>query len=433
MDIPRGKEVGRKKLIRRIVYIVVAVIALSGVTFALARLKPAAPSVERATVWIDSVKRGPMVVNVRGIGTLVPEDVTWLSAAFDGRVESIPHLPGTPVKQGEVIVALSNPDMVLAAQGLEWQVKAAQATYTDLKVRLETEQLKQKSVTEQAHSDYQQAQLTAERDVQLTKLGLQSELVTKLSTAKAEELKSSWALAKDQLDISNQSIDAQLAAQKVNIENLQAQFALKQKQVDQLTVQAPVNGVLTALGAGTSQAAATSGSTTQLEVGQRVTPGTILAKISQPSHLKATLKIPETQAKDVAIGQEASIDTRNGIIPGRVERIDPAVTNGTVDVDVKLLGALPDYVRPDLSVDGTITIRNLANVLYVGRPVIGQQDQKVGLFKLDQDGKGASRVTVSLGTASVNTIEILGGLNEGDQVILSDMSTWDAHNRIRLD
>ena len=433
MDIPRGKEVGRKKLIRRIVYIVVAVIALGGVTFALARLKPAAPSVERATVWIDSVKRGPMVVNVRGIGTLVPEDVTWLSAAFDGRVESIPHLPGTPVKQGEVIVALSNPDMVLAAQGLEWQVKAAQATYTDLKVRLETEQLKQKSVTEQAHSDYQQAQLTAERDVQLTKLGLQSELVTKLSTAKAEELKSSWSLAKDQLDISSQSIEAQLAAQKVNIENLQAQFALKQKQVDQLTVQAPVNGVLTALGAGTSQAAATSGSTTQLEVGQRVTPGTILAKISQPSHLKATLKIPETQAKDVAIGQEASIDTRNGIIPGRVERIDPAVTNGTVDVDVKLLGALPDYVRPDLSVDGTITIRNLANVLYVGRPVIGQQDQKVGLFKLDQDGKGASRVTVSLGTASVNTIEILGGLNEGDQVILSDMSTWDAHNRIRLD
>jgi len=433
MDIPRGKEVGRKKLIRRIVYIVVAVIALGGVTFALARLKPAAPSVERATVWIDSVKRGPMVVNVRGIGTLVPEDVTWLSAAFDGRVESIPHLPGTPVKQGEVIVALSNPDMVLAAQGLEWQVKAAQATYTDLKVRLETDQLKQKSLTEQAHSDYQQAELTAERDVQLTKLGLQSELVTKLSTAKAEELKSSWALAKDQLDISNQSIDAQLAAQKVNIENLQAQFALKQKQVDQLTVQAPVNGVLTALGAGTSQAAATSGSTTQLEVGQRVTPGTILAKISQPSHLKATLKIPETQAKDVAIGQEASIDTRNGIIPGRVERIDPAVTNGTVDVDVKLLGALPDYVRPDLSVDGTITIRNLANVLYVGRPVIGQQDQKVGLFKLDQDGKGASRVTVSLGTASVNTIEILGGLNEGDQVILSDMSTWDAHNRIRLD
>jgi HlyD family secretion protein len=433
MDIPRGKEVGRKKLVRRIVYIIVAVIALGGVTFALARLKPAAPSVERATVWIDSVKRGPMVVNVRGIGTLVPEDVTWLSAAFDGRVESIPHLPGTPVKNGEVIVALSNPDMVLAAQGLEWQVKAAQATYTDLKVRLETDQLKQKSLTEQAHSDYQQAELTAERDVQLTKLGLQSELVTKLSTAKAEELKSSWELAKDQLDISNQSIEAQLAAQKVNIENLQAQYALKQKQVDQLTVQAPVDGVLTALGAGTSQAAATSGSTTQLEVGQRVTPGTILAKISQPSHLKATLKIPETQAKDVAIGQEASIDTRNGIIPGRVERIDPAVTNGTVDVDVKLLGALPDYVRPDLSVDGTITIRNLANVLYVGRPVIGQQDQKVGLFKLDQDGKGASRVTVSLGTASVNTIEILGGLNEGDQVILSDMSTWDAHNRIRLD
>ena len=436
MDIPRGKEVGRRKLVRRILFSIVAVIALGGVTFALARLKPAAPSVERATVWIDSVKRGPMVVNVRGIGTLVPEDVTWLSAEFDGRVELIPHLPGTPVKQGEVVIKLSNPDMDLAAENLALQVKAEEANYTNLKVQLQTDQLKQKSLTEQAHSDYQQAELTAERDQKLTQLGLQSDLVTKLSTAKAEELKNSWELAKNQLDIMNQSTDAQLAAQKVKIENLQTQYDLKKKQVDQLTVTSPVNGVLTALGAGTSQAqaaAATSSATSQLEVGQRVSPGTILAKISQPTHLKATLKIPETQAKDVAIGQQASIDTRNGLIDGRVERIDPAVTNGTVDVDVKLLGALPDYVRPDLSVDGTITIRNLANVLYVGRPVIGQQDSKVGLFKLDPDGKGASRVTVSLGTASVNTIEILGGLNEGDQVILSDMSTWDAHNRIRLD
>jgi len=429
MDIPRGKEVGRRKLVRRIIYITLLTVAL-GVGFAaVLRLKPAAPSVERATVWIDTVKRGTMDRNVRGIGTLVPEDVTWLSAAFDGRVESIPHLPGTPVKANDIIVVLSNPDMQLAATDLAWQVKAAQATYTDLKVRLETEQLKQKSITEQAHSDYQQAALQADRDAQLTKLGLKSELDTKLSTAKAEELKNSWELAKNQLDISGQSIDAQLAAQKVNIEKLQAAYDLKKQQVDQLTVRAGVDGTLTALGTGTTVA----GTTSQLEPGQRVTPGTILAKISQPTHLKATLKISETQAKDIAIGQEASIDTRNGIIPGRVSRIDPAVTNGTVDVDVKLLGQLPDYVRPDLSVDGTIELEKLNNVLYVGRPVIGQANQKISLFKLEPDGKYADRVPVQLGRTSVNTIEILDGLKEGDQVILSDMSTWDSHNRIRLD
>lgn len=429
MDIPRGKEVGRKRLIRRIIYISIVIIALPLITWGLSRLKPAAPSVERATVWIDSVRRGPMVRNMRGIGTLVPEDVTWLSAAFEGRVEKIPHLPGTKVQANDIIVVLSNPDMQLAAEDLAWQVKAAQATYTDLEVRLKTDQLKTKSITEQAHSDYQQAALTADRDAQLTKLGLKSELDTKLSTAKAAELKNSYELAKNQLDISGQSIEAQLAAQKVNIEKLQAAYELKKKQVDQLTVRAGVDGILTALGTGTT----VGGATTQLEVGQRVSPGTILAKISQPSHLKATLKIPETQAKDAAIGQLASIDTRNGIIPGHVERIDPAVTNGTVDVDVKLDGPIPDYARPDLSVDGTIEIEKLDNVLYVGRPVIGQANQKVSLFKLDPDGKGATLVPVSLGRASVNTIEILNGLKEGDQVILSDMSTWDNHNRIRLD
>ncbi len=422
MDVPRGKEVGRRKRIRRIIFIVIAVFALGGITWGLTRLKPAAPSVERATVWIDTVKRGPMVIDRRGLGTLVPEDVMWIQAQFDGRVDKILHLPGSNVRANDTIIVLSNPDMELAANDLEWQVKAAQATYRDLKVKLQTSQLAQKSATAQIHSDYQQAALTADRDQQLTKLGLKSELDTKLSVAKADELNNSYNLSKEQLDISGQSIEAQLAAQQVQVEKLQAAYDLKKKQVEQLTIRAGVDGVLTQMGT----------SDKLLEVGQRVAPGAILAKIVQPSKLKATLKIPETQAKDVAVGQVASIDTRNGIIEGHVSRIDPAVTNGTVDVDVKLDGQLPPGARPDLSVDGTIEIERASDVVYVGRPVIGQANQKVSLFKVDEDGKGATLVPVSLGRSSVNTIEIMNGLKVGDQVILSDMSAWDGHNRIRL-
>lgn len=422
MDVPRGKEVGRRKRIRRIIFITLFVFAVGGGTWALNRLKPAAPSVERATVWIDTVKRGPMVIDRRGLGTLVPEDVMWIQAQFDGRVDKILHLPGSNVRANDTIIVLSNPDMELAANDLEWQVKAAQATYRDLKVKLQTSQLAQKSATEQIHSDYDQAALTADRDQQLTKLGLKSDLDTKLSVAKADELKNSYNLSKEQLDISGQSIEAQLAAQQVQVEKLQAAYDLKKKQVEQLTIRAGVDGVLTQMGT----------SDKLLEVGQRVAPGAILAKIVQPSKLKATLKIPETQAKDVAVGQVASIDTRNGIIEGHVSRIDPAVTNGTVDVDVKLDGQLPPGARPDLSVDGTIEIERASDVVYVGRPVIGQANQKVSLFKVDDDNKGATLVPVSLGRSSVNTIEIMNGLKVGDQVILSDMSAWDGHNRIRL-
>jgi len=422
MDVPRGKEVGRRKKIRRSVYIVVLLFALGGITWGLTRLKPAAPTVERATVWIDTVKRGPMVIDRRGLGTLVPEDVLWIQAQFDCRVDKILKEQGSNVAANDVVIVLSNPDMELAAADLEWQVKAAQANYRDLKVKLETARLAQQATTEQIHSDYQQAQLSADRDQQLTKLGLKSDLETKLSVAKAEELKNSYELSKQQLDISGQSIEAQLAAQQVQVEKLQAAYDLKKKQVEQLTIRAGVAGVLTQLGNGTQL----------LEVGQRVAPGGILAKIVQPSKLKATLKIPETQAKDVARLQRASIDTRNGIIDGYVERIDPAVTNGTVDVDVKLDGPLPPGARPDLSVDGTIEIERAADVVYVGRPVIGQANQKVSLFRVDDDGKGAALVPVTLGRSSVNTIEILNGLKVGDQVILSDMSAWDGHNRIRL-
>jgi HlyD family secretion protein len=422
MDVPRGKEFARRKLIRRIVYIVLLIAAIPLITWGLSRLKPAAPSVDGATVWRDTVKRGPMVRDVRGLGTLVVEQYMWIPAEFESRVEKINFLPGATLHANDVLMQLSNPDMELAAADLEWQVKAAQANLDNLRVQLETQQLAQKATTEQVKSDMEQAGLQADRDSQLTKLGLKSDLDTKLSVAKYQELKGRYALSKEQLDISDKSIQAQVDAQQVQIEKLQAALKLKKQQVEQLTIRSASDGTLTQLGV----------TGTPLEVGMRVAPGTILAKIAQPHKLKATLKINETQVKDVAIGQAASIDTRNGIIPGHVSRIDPAAVNGTVDVDVTLEGPIPPDARPDLSVDGTITLERLANVVYVGRPVIGQPGAKISLFKVDPDGKGAERVPVSLGRGSVNNIEVVDGLKVGDTVILSDMSSQDAYNRIRL-
>jgi HlyD family secretion protein len=356
------------------------------------------------------------------LGTLVVEQYKWIPADSDGRVEKINFLPGAPLHSNDVIMTLSNPDMELAATDLEWQVKAARANLDNLRVTLETQQLAQKAATEQVKSDMEQAKLQSDRDAELTKLGLKSDLDTKLSIAKYQDLQNRYALSKQQLDISDKSIQAQVEAQNVQIEKLEAAYKLKKQQVDQLVIRSGTEGTLTQLGT----------SATPLETGMRVAPGTILAKIAQPNKLKATLKIPETQVKDVALGQVASIDTRNGIIPGHVSRIDPAATNGTVDVDVSLEGPLPQGARPDLSVDGTITLERLADVVYVGRPVVGQPGAKITLFKVDMDGKEAQRVPVTLGRASVNNIEVVDGLKVGDQVILSDMSAQDAYNRIRL-
>ena len=424
MDIPRGKEVARRKLIRRFILGALFLAAIPMITWGLARLKPAAPEVELATLWPDTVKRGPMVREVRGLGKLIVEEYIWIPAQFDGRIEKVNFLPGSILRANDVLMVLSNPDMELAANDLEWQVKQAEANYTNLKVTLQSAQLQQRAVTEQVKSDLMQADLTAERDQQLTAAGLKADLETRLSVAKAEELKSRYGLSKQQLDMSGSAIQAQLDAQQVQIEKLNAARELKKKQVLQLVIRAGVNGVLQQLGAGAPAP--------PLEVGQRVTPGTILAKVAQPSRLKAELLIPETQAKDVAIGQVAAIDTRNGIVPGKVFRKDPAAVNGTIAVDVRMEGPLPEGAVPDLSVDGTITIERLANVLFMSRPVIGQANAKITVFKLDADGKEASRVPVSLGRSSVTTIEILDGLRVGDRVILSDMSAWDAHNRIRL-
>jgi HlyD family secretion protein len=421
MDVPRGKEVARKKLVKRIVAGAVVLAAIPLITWGLSRLKPAAPSVDRATVWIDTVKRGPMLREVRGLGTLVVEEFVWIPAQFDARVEKINFLPGAKVHPNDVVMILKQPQMELDASDLEAQVKQAKAGYDNLRIQLQTGQLAQEATTQQVGSDMEQAGLQADRDKQLNKLDLKSDVDAKVSEAKWEDLKKRYALSKKQLDISGESIKAQLDAQKVAIENLQAKLKLKQEQVDQLVIRAGVEGVVTQLGT----------ATTPLEAGMRVAPGTILAKIAQPQRLKATLKIPETQVKDVAIGQVAAIDTRNGIIPGHVTRIDPASVNGTVDVDVKLEGEAPG-MRPDLSVDGTITIERLADVVFVGRPVIGQPGAKITLFKLDADGKEAQRIAVTLGRSSVNTIEVVDGLKVGDQVVLSDMSAQDAYNRIRL-
>lgn len=420
MDVPR-KGAARARLIRRIVLGVVVACAIPLITWGLTKLKPAAQPVERATVWIDTVKRGPMLRQVRGMGTLVPEEVLWIPAVTEGRVEKILVRPGSQVKPDTVLVELSNPELQLAAVDFEWQVKAAEATYTDLKVKLESQKLDQRAKAAQVQSEFVQAKLKADRNEKLLNEGLTSDLEYRLSKGTADELGNRYQIEQKRLDISDESIEAQLAAQRVQIEKLRAAYKLKLEQVDQLKVRAGTVGTLTQLGL-----------EKQIEVGQRVQPGAVLAKVTQPWKLKAELKVAETQAKDILLNQVAQVDTRNGIVNGRVVRIDPAVVNGTVTVDVKLEGELPNGARPDLSVDGTIELERLPDVVYVGRPVFGQPNSAVGLFKLEADGQHASRTTVRLGRSSVNTIEIVDGLKVGDQVILSDMAAWDAHQRIRL-
>jgi len=415
MDIPR-EDAKRKRRIRRIIFSAGCLLAIASVTYGLSRLKPAAPSVDKATVWIEPVKRGPMLLEVRGLGTLVPDEVLWIPATSDGRVVRR-MLPGIHLKADTIIMELKNPELEQAALDAEWQLKAAEADYNSLKAQLDSKMLDEKAAAATVQADYTNAVLNAEKDEALAKAGLAAELNAKLSRAKADELTTRNKIEQDRLAVSAASVQAQLEASKAKVEQLRALYELKQSELDRLKVRAGVEGVLQEV---------------PVEVGQQVTAGTILAKVAQPNKLKAELKIPETQAKDVLIGQVAAVDTRNGIVDGHVERIDPAVINGTVTVDVKLEGELPKGARPDLSVEGTIEIENLKDVIYVGRPAFGQPNSTVGIFKLDEEGNGASRVQVKLGRSSVNTVEILEGLKPGDRVVLSDMSTWDAFNRIRL-
>ena len=418
MDIPR-KGVTRKKRIRLIIYTAVGLIAVPLITWGLSRLKPAAPGVDGGTVWRDTVKRGAMDLQVRGLGTLVPEENSQqaVPAVTQGRVVRRLVLPGTIVRADTVIMELSNPEVEQAALDADWQVKAAEAQYNSLKAQLDSALLDQRATAATVKSDYLQARLKAEKDSEMARAGIGPEITAELSRASADALTTRNQIESDRVAVFTNSVAAQLAAQKAKVEQLRALYDLKRGQLESLKVRAGINGVLQEL---------------PVAVGQQVAPGTMLAKVADPTHLKAELKIAETQAKDVQNLQTAEIDTHNGIIPGHVIRIDPAVINGTRTVDVKLDGPLPPGAVPDLSVDGTIEIEHLDNVLYVGRPAFGQAQSTVSLFKVVNNGRDAVRVQVKLGRTSVNTVEILRGLNVGDEVVLSDMSRWDSFDRIRL-
>jgi len=416
MDIKR-EGVARQKRIRVAVYSVLALAALGSATYYISKLKPAAPSVEWATIWPGTVKRGSMLVDVKGTGTLKPEDILWIPAAFESQVSKIMVNSGDRVKPDTILMVLTNPTMELDANDLEWQIKKADASLTDTRVQLESKRLDQEDVVATVQSDLKQAQLNRDTDEELLKKGLKSELEVKLSRAKFENLQQKAEIEKKRLDIMTESTKAQMDSQQVQIEQLKAQQQLKKQQFAELTIRAGTEGVLQEM---------------TLQVGQRVHPGDVLAKVAQPWKLKAEVKIAETQAKDIVLGQAAQIDTRNGIIPAHVIRIDPNVDNGTRLVDCKLDGPLPPGAVPELSVDGTVEIARLTDVVYVDRPVFGQPNSQVSLFKIDEDGKGASRVTVKFGATSVNSIEVKEGLKVGDQVILSDMSEHDQSQRLRL-
>ena len=394
---------------------------LIAITLGLTRLKPAAPSVESAMLYTDKVKRGEMQRQVRGNGSLVPEEIHWIPATTPGRIERIRVLPGAEVKADTILVELTNPEVEQAALDAEWQLKAAEADFNKLKVQLESERLSQAAQAAQLNSECMIAKVDAQADTELEAEKLVDRLTALRSRTKAEQLALRCEMEQKRLAILEKNHQAQLAAQEAGLERFRALLALKRKQVAELTVRAGLDGVLQRLG-----------DRDQLQVGQQLAAGANIARVANPAKLKAEIRVVETQAKDIAHGQKAVIDTRNGTVPGRVTRIDPAVQNGTVTVDVALEGPLPKGARPDLTVEGVIELELLSNVLYVGRPVQGQSESTVGLFKLDADGREATRVPVKLGRSSVSTIEILEGLSEGDRVILSDMSQWDAHNRVRL-
>lgn len=416
MDIER-KGVARNTVIRRTIYLLVAVVTISAAGRQINQLKPAAPTVERANLWIDTVQRGPMVRDVRGLGILVPEDIVWIPAAFDSQVGKILTRSGDDVNPETVLLVLGNPQMEADANDFEWQTRQAEAAYADLKVRLQSQTFDERSVIATAQGELRQAAITKDIEDKLLAERLESELNARMATAKWEQAASRFQLEKQKLDLMEQSVNVQLEVQRVQMEKLRATWALKKKQVEELTIRAGIKGRMQEM---------------TLQVGQRVRSGDVLAKIAQPWKLMARLQIAETQAKDIIIGQKASIDTRNGIVPGHVARIDASIVNGTRTVDCILDGPLPAGAVPDLSVDGTIELERLASVVYVGRPAAGSPGGQVSLFRLEPDGKEAARVAVHLGRASVSTVEVLDGLKPGDRVILSDMAAQDQNFRIRL-
>ncbi len=419
VDIQRSPSVARKKKIKRAIYGAAALVAIVLITVAVSRLKPAAPTVDRATVWVDTVKRGSMVRQVRGSGTLVPEVTRWIPASSQGQVEEIVLRPGAQVKPDSVILVLTNPTLEQAVLSARLELQGARASYANQKATLESQVLAQQSVVAQTEAAYKQAQLQYEADAELAKQDLVSALQLKRSQSQAEELKNRVSIETQRLKIQRDGVESQLAPQKAEIDRRQTMYDLQRRLLDDLKVRAGISGVLQQV---------------PVEVGQQVTVGMNLARVADPTVLKAEIRIAETQARDIQIGQKASVDTRNGLIEGHVARVDPAAQQGTVGVDVKFDADYHNYprgTRPDLNVDGTIELERLENVVYVGRPAFGQENSTVGLFKLTSDGE-AVRVNVKLGKSSVQTIQVLEGLKPGDQVILSDMSAWDAFDRVRL-
>jgi HlyD family secretion protein len=404
-------------MIRRIVLGAAAVLLIGGVTYGLSRLRPAAPTVDRATVWSDEVKRGPMLRELRGIGTLIPEDIQWIPAQTEAQVDRIVLKPGAIVKSDSIILELSNLTLKRDVLDAEYQLKAAEADYANLKVQVNSELLNQKAAEAGVRSEYEQAKIQHAVDEKLAADGIGSTVTAELSKVKEEQLAVRVQLEADRTKNTADAAQARLQAQMSHVDQQRALYELRHAELEALHVRAGLNGVLQLV---------------PVEVGQHVLPGTNLARVADPKRLKAEIKVAETQAKDAVIGQKATVDTRNGMVTGHVSRIDPSVQNGTVTMDVAIDGPLPDGARPDLSVDGTIEVENLKDVLYVGRPVHGASQSTISLFKLTPDGSEATRVNVKLGRSSVNTVEILQGLQVGDRVILSDMSQWDNYDRVRL-
>ncbi len=417
MDVPRGKSVARNKKIKRVIYVVVALAVIGGASVALSKLKPAAPSVEWGTVWPGEVKRGDIPRNVKGIGTLIPEEIRWIPAVTNGRIEKRHVKPGAVVKTDTIIIEMSNPELERDALDALNQLRGAEAELANQKVQLQSNRLNQQSQAATVTSDYQQSKMQAERDEILAKEGLVSDLNAKLSRGRADTLANRDKIEHQRLDIVDDAIKAQVQVYEARVQQFKALYELRRGQLDALKVRAGVNGVVQEVA---------------IQEGQQVTQGTNLARVIDPTRLKAEVRVAETQTKDLVVGQRAEIDTRNGVIEGRVMRIAPTATQGTVTVEVELLGDLPKGARPDLSVDGTIELELMKNVIYVNRPAFGQEQSSITLFKLLPDGKEAVRVPVKLGRSSVNFIEVLEGLNVGDQVILSDTSQYDSVNRIRL-
>ena len=417
MDIARP-DLARKKRLRHSLYSVSALIVVALVTVGVSRLEPAAPRVDRDTIYLDTVQRGPMVRQVRGTGALVPERIRWIPATTDGTVERIVIRPGALVAPDTVILELSNPELEQSTLEARLNLEAAEARYGNRQVEVERDLLDQRATLATTEAQLKTTRLQADADGQLFTQGLVSSLQLQQSQSAEQEYETRYALEQERLQMAADTVEAQLAVEQAEVDRLRTLYELRRQQMADLRVRAGMPGVLQQV---------------PLDEGQRITTGTNLARVGDPTVLKAELRIAETQAKDVQIGQTAAVDTRNGIIPGHVTRIDPAVENGTVTVDVALDGALPRGARPDLTVDGTIELERMDDILFVGRPVFGQEESVVSLFKVEADGTHAARTRVSLGRASVNTIEVLDGLQPGDRVVLSDMSTWDQFDRVRIE